>query len=158
MVNQNGILWLYTPQNKNPTNLTVCNFENRGTIDTNANHGETGTLVVKGTLTPGNAIPKLQLSDGAIVKVEEGEIQEISTEFSASGTIKVDLSAITDASDLIENGISVLKVPSAQNPLNVTWEPINAPISKLYARWMNGSNGYSTLKIRQNSALFIRIK
>ena len=158
VVNQNGILWLYTPQNKNPTNLTVCNFENRGTIDTNANHGETGTLVVKGTLTPGNAIPKLQLSDGAIVKVEEGEIQEISTEFSASGTIKVDLSAITDASDLIENGISVLKVPSAQIPLNVTWEPINAPISKLYARWMNGSNGYSILKIRQNSALFIRIK
>ena len=157
-VQQNGSLWLYTPQNKNPTTLTVCNFENRGTIDTNANHGETGTLVVKGTLTPGNAIPKLQLSDGAIVTVKEGVTQEISTEFSASGTIKVDLSAITDASDLIENGISVLKVPSAQIPSNVTWEPINAPISKLYARWVNDSNGNSTLKIRQNSALFIRIR
>ena len=157
-VQKNGSLWLYTPQNKNPTTLTVCNFENRGTIDTNANHGETGTLVVKGTLTPGNAIPKLQLSDGAIVKVKEGEIQEISTEFSSSGTIKVDLSAITDASGLIGNGISVLKVPSTQIPLNVTWEPINAPISKLYARWVNGSDGYSTLKIRQNSALFIRIR
>ena len=74
------------------------------------------------------------------------------------GTIKVDFSAITDASGLIGNGISVLKVPSAQIPSNVTWEPINAPISKLYARWVNGSDGYSTLKIRQNSALFIRIR
>ena len=158
VVNQKGSLWLYTPQNKNPTNLTVCNFENRGTIDTNANHGETGTLVVRGTLTPGNAIPKLQLSDGAIVTVKEGVTQEISTEFSASGTIKVDFSAITDASGLIGNGISVLKVPSAQIPSNVTWEPINAPVSKLCARWVNGSDGYSTLKIRQNSALFIRIR
>ena len=139
--------------------LTVKNFYNRGTYYVYPNYG-LGMLEVTGTLTTGNQVTKLTLSDGATVKAT-GTAQVVSTEFSASGTITVDASEI-DAQTLKaagETGIPVLTVPTAQVPSDVIWAVGSAPIAGTRAKWRIDAGGATkTLYIARSSGLMVIIR
>ena len=138
-------------------NLTVKNFEN-GTVD---NITGTSTLTVKGTLTPGTkAIPKLTLASGATVKAT-GTVQVVSTEFSASGTITVDASAISAAAlrEAGETGVAVLTVPAAFNPLNAKWDVSGEQVPDTRRKWRTDVGGTTkTLYVAKPSGLMVIIR
>ena len=110
--------------------LTVGDFVNNGTDSSDSG---AGALVVKGALTPGNAIKKLTLADGATVKAT-GTAQTVSTTFSASGTITVDASGITKE-QLDAGNVAVLTVPSSFNTSSVTWNVSGEQIAGTRAKW-----------------------
>lgn len=120
--------------------LCVSNFYNGGTLYNGNNYGGTayGTLLVNGTLTPGNAMTNITLADGATVKAT-GTAQVVSETFSASGTITVDASEI-DAETLQKGDVAVLTVPADQVPPNVEWPPYS-PIKNVRTKWMLDGDG-----------------
>ena len=136
--------------------LKVKNFYNGGIYYVYPNYG-LGMLEVTGTLTTGNQVTKLTLSDGATVKAT-GTAQTVSTTFAASGTITVDASEI-DAQTLKaagETGIPVLTVPTAQVPSGVIWAVSSAPIAGTRAKWRTDAVGATkTLYIARPSGLMV---
>lgn len=120
--------------------LCVSNFYNGGRLDNGNNFSGTayGTLLVNGTLTPGNAMMNITLADGATVKAT-GTAQVVSETFSASGTITVDASEI-DAETLQKGDVAVLTVPADQVPPNVEWPP-DSPIKNVRTKWMLDGDG-----------------
>ena len=137
--------------------LTVKNFVN-GTINDIAGNA---TLTVLGTLTPGTkAIPKLTLASGATVKAT-GTAQVVSTEFSASGTITVDASAISAAAlrEAGETGVAVLTVPAAFNPLNAKWDVPGEQVPDTRRKWRTDVGGTTkTLYVAKPSGLMVIIR
>ena len=111
--------------------LTVGDFVNNGTDDSDSG---AGALVVKGTLTPGNAIKKLTLADGSTIKASATQVQTVTTAFSASGTITVDASGITKE-QLDAGNVAVLTVPSSFNTSSVTWNVSGEQIAGTRAKW-----------------------
>ena len=94
--------------------VVVSNFVNNGTILGG------GTLKVTGTLTAGNEIPRLTLADGATIKMTgTNAVQNVTTAFSASGSITIDASAISKADGKAAKKMPILSMPSL--PANVTW-------------------------------------
>lgn len=88
--------------------LTVADFVNNGKPVSG-----TAMLTVTGTLTPGNAIPKLTLADGATVKLTGmNNAQSVTGTFAAAGTVNVDGSAISDADLKAAGMVPVLSAPS----------------------------------------------
>ena len=147
----------------NRCDVVVSNFVNRGTIDTNHT---TGTLTVKGTLTPGNAIPDLALASGATIKAT-GTAQTVSTTFSVSGvgdmkpSIAIDASEITAAAlrEAGESGIDVLTVPATFDHSSVTWNVTNAAVNSVRAKWrINEGGNTKTLYIARSSGLKVIIR
>ena len=136
--------------------LTVKNFVN-GTV-----HDITGTatLTVKGTLTPGTeAIPKLTLADGATIKAT-GTAQVVSKEFSASGTITVDDSAVTKEQfkDAGKEGISVLTVPADYTYTGVNWNVDGARVDRVRAKWRVNEDGTKTLYIAMSEGFKVIVR
>lgn len=133
------------------SSLTVKNFTNGNTILTT----KIGTLTVTGTLTPGNEIPKLTLSDGATVKASATVTQVVSTTFSAPGTITIDASAITkeqlDAAT--DQRMPVLTVPTANK--GGTWTVDNAPVADARAKWVDDGDDTSTLYLCKPHGMMI---
>ena len=95
--------------------MKVARFENQGIVD------GSGSVTVTGTLTAGNAIPLLRLTDGATVKATGvGKEQVVTDALSATGSITVDVSAISR-----EEGKSAIRVPiliAPTFPADVKWE------------------------------------
>lgn len=119
------------------TDFTVGNFVNNGTDESTSNGG---SLVVKGTLTPGNAIKKLTLADGSTITASATTVQTVSTAFSASGTVTIDASEITKA-QLDAGSVAVLTVPVAFNPSGVTWDVTGAAVVGTRAKWRTDEGG-----------------
>ncbi len=153
-------LWLYNGGSASGSgkrcDVVVSNFVNRGTIDTNQT---TGTLTVKGTLTPGNAIPDLALASGATVKAT-GTAQKVSMAFAASGTITVDASAITkeQLKDAGKEGIPVLTVPTSFNHKDVSWNVDGAGVDSICAKWRVNEDGTKTLYIVRRDGFRIIVR
>ena len=142
--------------------LCVSNFYNGGTLYNGNSYGGTayGTLLVNGTLTPGNAMTNITLADGATVKAT-GTAQVVSETFSASGTITVDASDITAAAlrEADETGIDVLTVPSTFDHSSVTWNVRNATVKDVRAKWRVNEGGETkTLYIARSSGLRVIIR
>lgn len=98
------------------TALNVRNFVNNGMMTGNNN----SLLTVTGTLTAGNEIPRLTLADGSTIKMTgTNAVQNVTTAFSASGTITIDASAISKQDGKAAKEMPILSVPSL--PANVTW-------------------------------------
>ena len=132
--------------------LSVKNFTNGGTII------GTSTLTVTGTLTPGKAIPKLTLTDGATVKASATTAQTVSNTFSASGTITIDASDITkaDLNAAEDQRIPVLSVPTANK--GGTWTVDNAPVAGARAKWVDNGDNTSTLYLCKPHGMMIIIR
>ena len=142
--------------------LCVSNFYNGGTLYNGNIYGGTayGTLLVNGTLTPGNAMTNITLAAGATIKAT-GTAQMVSGTFSASGTITVDASEI-DAQTLKaagETGIPVLTVPATFNPSSVEWNVENSVVNGVRAKWRTDEGGTTkTLYIARSSGLMVIIR
>ena len=134
--------------------LTVGNFVNNGTDSSDAN---AGSLIVKGTLTPGNAIKRLTLADGATVKASVTKKQTVTTTFAASGTITVDASEITKE-QLNAGDVAVLTVPAAFNYSDVKWNVTGANVDRVRAKWRVNEDGTKTLYIARNDAFRVIIR
>ncbi len=122
----------------NNQSLTVKNFYNGGTYYVYSNYG-LGMLEVTGTLTTGNQVTKLTLSDGSTVKAT-GTAQIVSTTFSASGAVTIDASEIA-AETLRAGDVAVLTVPAAFNPSGATWTVAGANILGTRAKWRTDEGG-----------------
>ena len=118
--------------------LSVKNFVNGGTM-----YNDTGTLQVTGTLTSGNNINRLKLTDGVTIKASATKPQTVSTAFTASGTVTIDASEITEQQlESAENRrVAVLTVPSSFNPYSATWTVSNAACEGCKAKWRNDDSG-----------------
>ncbi len=137
------------------TDFTVGDFVNNGT-DNSLDNG--GSLVVKGTLSPGNAIKKLKLANGATVKASASKVQTVTTQFSASGTITIDATAITKE-QLAAGNVAVLTVPSSFNTSSVTWKVSGEQIAGTRAKWRTDAGGTTkTLYIARPSGLRVIIR
>ena len=136
------------------SSLTVKDFTNGGTIATT----KSGTLTVTGTLTPGNAIPKLTLSDGATVKASATTVQTVSTTFSASGTVYIGASEIAkaDLDAATDQRIAVLTVPSSYDHTGVFWDVKDAQVDGCRAKWFDDDGGTTkTLYLCKPTGLII---
>ena len=101
--------------------LSVHDFVNNGGI------AGAGTLTVGGTLTPGNAIPKLTLADGATVKLTGmNNAQSVTGTFAAAGTVNVDGSAISDADLKAAGMVPVLSAPSLPTGIKQRFSAVGA--------------------------------
>ena len=125
----------------NGSRLTVKNFTNEG----DASGGGTGRLKVTGTLTPGNPLKRLTLADGATVKASADKAQIVNNEFSASGTITIDASAIDKdmLSSASNQSIPVLTVGNSVdfNPMSAKWDVSNNTVSNLDCKWVTEESG-----------------
>ena len=129
--------------------VRVKDFVNEGEMSGN------GILTVTGTLTAGNAIPKLTLADGATVKMAgTNAVQSVTTSFSASGTITVDATAITKEDGQANADIPVLSAPSF--PAGVTWE-LHDPYVGNRRLVLKTEGGTSTLLLHRTGGLIIAI-
>ena len=138
--------------------LTVCNFVNNGSDESNDG---AGPLVVKGTLTPGNCIKKLTLESGAIVKALATQVQTVLTTFSASGMVYIDASAITkeQLDEAIDERIAVLSVPVSFQHDGVNWQVANPGVSRLSIRWVTDKGGTTkTLYLCRSSGTKIIVR
>lgn len=117
--------------------LCVSNFYNGGKLANGNNFSGTayGTLLVNGSLTTGNAMTNITLAAGATVKAT-GTPQVVSGTFSASGTITIDASEITEAV-LKADKVPVLTVPSSFGTSSANWAVSNAPITDTRVKWMS---------------------
>ncbi len=129
--------------------LSVKNFINNG-VD-NSSNDKGGTVVVNGTITPGNAIKRLTLTDGATVKmIGRNSLQTVTKAFSCFGTVTIDASVIS-ANDLLsaeKERIAILTVPGEPGDLNssATWTVTSGPFNNCRARWIaDGGGNTSTL-------------
>jgi hypothetical protein len=125
----------------NNLTFTVKNFHNSGTVceDPNDLHYGKGVLKVTGTLTPGNNIRNLHLESGATITIAE-TVQTVSKVFSATGTITLDASAVSEET-LHAGDVAVLTVPAAQVPADVKWLPVNSPIKNVRTKWKIDESG-----------------
>ena len=130
--------------------LSVYDFVNNGGIAGN------GTLTVGGTLTPGKAIPRLTLANGATVKLAgTNAVQSVTTAFAAQGTVNVDASAISD-DDLKAAGlVPVLSAPSLPADIKQRFSVLGT--DKRSFRVVT-ENGISTLymSVRIGFTIFVR--
>ena len=136
------------------TDFTVGDFVNNGT-DNSSDNG--GSLVVKGTLSPGNAIKKLKLANGATVRASVTKKQTVTTTFAASGTITVDASEITKE-QLNAGDVAVLTVPAAFNHSGATWGVTGTNVDRVRAKWRVNEDGTKTLYIARNDAFRVIIR
>ena len=139
--------------------LCVSNFYNGGKLANGNIFSGTayGTLLVNGTLTPGNAMTNITLAAGATIKAT-GTAQVVSETFLASGAITVDASKITKA-QLDEGDVAVLTVPAAFNHSSVTWNVRNATVKDVRAKWRINEGGETkTLYIARSSGLRVIIR
>ena len=136
------------------TDFTVGDFVNNGT-DNSSDSG--GSLVVKGTLSPGNAIKKLKLANGATVRASVTKKQTVTTTFAASGTITIDASEITKE-QLNAGDVAVLTVPAAFNYSGATWNVTGANVDRVRAKWRVNEDGTKTLYIARNDAFRVIIR
>ena len=127
--------------------LTVANFVNSAK---SGNIKGSSILTVTGQLTPGSAaIPKLTLASGATVKAT-GTEQKVSSAFSASGTINIDISDISQqVRDAGDEGVSVLTVPKV--PAGVRWNVTGA--DNFRAKWVG-----NTLYVVKSDGLMVIIR
>lgn len=141
--------------NRPYSQFTVGNFVNNGT-DGSADGAK--SLIVNGTLTPGNAIKKLTLADGATIKASATQSQTVSTTFRGSGTITIDASEITKDQLKVAGvtGIPVLTVPAV--PLDVKWNMIGLNVDRVRAKWRVNEDGTKTLYIARNDAFRVIIR
>lgn len=96
-------------------NMKVARFENQGIVD------GSGSVTVTGTLTAGNAIPLLRLTDGATVKATGvGKEQVVTDALSATGSIVVDVSAISREEGKVAIRVPILIAPAL--PEDVKWK------------------------------------
>ena len=124
---------------------------------TDVSESGAGALVVKGTLTPGNDIKRLTLADGSTIKVSATQVQTVTTAFSASGTITVDVSEITKE-QLDAGNVAVLTVPSSFNTSSVTWKVSGEQIAGTRAKWRANEDGTKTLYIARSNAFRVIIR
>jgi hypothetical protein len=136
------------------TDFTVGDFVNNGT-DNSSDNG--GSLVVKGTLSPGNAIKKLKLANGATVRASVTKKQTVTTTFAASGTITIDASEITKE-QLNAGDVAVLTVPAAFNHSGATWNVTGTNVDRVRAKWRVNEDGTKTLYIARNDAFRVIIR
>ena len=103
-----------------------------------------------------DAIKKLTLVDGSVVKASATVTQTVSTAFSASGTIYIDASDITKA-QLDAGDVPVLTVPDTFNHSGVTWNITGAAIPNATTKWKTDPNDSSrkTLYIAQPTGLVV---
>ena len=101
-------------------------------------------LQVTGTLTPGNNVNNLTLANGATVKASANTKQTVTTEFSASGTITIDASEISESALEVGN-IPVLTVPYEYDTSSAAWVVSNAPIAYVRAKWIGDGETSKTL-------------
>ena len=95
--------------------LNVLNFRNDG-----KGVNGSGKLVVSGILTAGNPIPRLELTDGAAVRLTGvDKPQQVTREFIASGAVQVDASVITSDQWRTIANIPILSVPIAAEVENI---------------------------------------
>lgn len=138
-------------------NLSVKDFVNGAGADPLGS----GILTVKGELMPGSkAIPKLTLANGATIKAT-GTAQVVSTEFSASGTIYVNVSAITkeDLKNATNERIPVLTVPVSFNKKGVNWVAANSTIPNVRVKWGIDEGGKTkTLFLCRSSGTMIIVR
>ena len=116
------------------------NFVNGGAI----HYDSPGMLQVTGMLTPGNNVNKLTLASGATLKASAATKQTVTTEFSASGTITIDASEISESA-LKAGNIPVLTVPYAYDTSSAAWVVSNAPIAYVRAKWIGDGETSKTL-------------
>ena len=143
----------------NDVSLTVKNFHNGGDYYVNSGYG-LGTLVVTGTLTTGNKVTNLTLASGATVKAT-GTTQVVLTEFSASGTIYVDASAITKEAwkNATNERIPVLTVPVDFNEKGVNWVAANSTIPNVRVKWGIDEGGKTkTLYLCRSSGTILIVR
>ena len=121
------------------TTVDALTVESGVTLDLNGYKLTCTSLAGTGTITSTAA-------DGATVKAT-GTAQTVLYGFSASGTITLDASAITnDQLDAAENQrIPVLTVPTAQVPANVAWAVSHTPVPDARAKWVDNGDGTKTL-------------
>ena len=160
-IGQKGKLLLYNNFKTSGTgvrsDLTVSNFVNNGSIDADYT---TGTLTVKGILLPGNTIRDLKLDD-ATIKVTGTTPQEVSSAFSASGTIKVDTSEITaDKFASAENGlIPVLTIPlGSYKEAFKSWQISGKDASMRSLRWRQNGTDKMTLYVIRPGGIKIIVR
>ena len=137
-------------------NLSVKDFVNGAGADPLGS----GILTVKGELTPGSkAIPKLTLSNDATIKAT-GTAQVVSTEFSASGTIYVDASAICDAVKSAEDQrIRVLTIPKTSYKDEFkSWDIVLKDGSMLRLRWLPDGDAKMALYVCRSSGTMIIVR
>ncbi len=131
--------------------VDVKDFVNNG-----AAVGGTGTLRVTGTLTAGNAIPRLTLADGATVKLSAtNAAQTVSTALTASGTITLDISAVSRSDMYAAGKVPVLAAPSI--PSGVEWR-IYDPNNCECGLRMITADGVSTLYVVPRTGLIISFR
>jgi hypothetical protein len=132
--------------------LSVRNFVNNGTMTGNNN----GILTVTGTLTTGNAIPKLTLANGATVKMSgTNAVQSVTTAFSASGTITIDASAISKADGNAAKKMPILSMPSL--PANVTWN-LYDPLAGNRSLSAKTEGGRGVLYLKASTGLVVIVR
>ena len=147
----------------NNVSLTVTNFHNGGTVvapfKEGANWYAQGTLEVTGTLTSGNSIPILTLANGATIKAT-GTAQEVTTTFSASGTIKVDALEICDAVKSAEDQcIRVLTIPKTSYKDEFkSWDIVPKDGSMLRLRWLPDGDAKMALYVCRSSGTMIIVR
>ena len=140
--------------------MTVRNF-----INANAESiwGD-GTLKVTGIFTLGETkitTAKMELVDGATIKVTGTTPQEVSSAFSASGTIKVDTSEITaDKFASAENGlIPVLTIPKGSyKEAFKSWQISGKDASVRSLRWRQNGTDKMTLYVARPGGTMIIVR
>ena len=149
----------------NEVSLKVKNFHNGGTVTAPFKEGNKwyagGTLVVTGTLTSGNSIPKLTLTAGSSVKASAATPQAVTSEFSASGMITIDASTITvsDFRNATDRRIAVLRVPAEFDHSQVKWEVSRLDAIACSLRWeMNDDGKTKTLYLCRSSGMMIVVR
>ena len=139
--------------------MTVRNFINANAKSIWGN----GTLKVTGLFTLGETkiTSKMELGDGATIKVTGTTPQEVSSAFSASGTIKVDTSEITaDKFASAENGlIPVLTIPKGSyKEAFKSWQISGKDASVRSLRWRQNGTDKMTLYVIRPGGIKIIVR
>ena len=139
--------------------MTVRNFINANAKSIWGN----GTLKVTGLFTLGETkiTSKMELGDGATIKVTGTTPQEVSSAFSASGTIKVDTSEITaDKFASAENGlIPVLTIPlGSYKEAFKSWQISGKDASVRSLRWRQNGTDKMTLYVIRPGGIKIIVR
>lgn len=139
--------------------MTVRNFINANAKSIWGN----GTLKVTGLFTLGETkiTSKMELGDGATIKVTGTTPQEVSSAFSASGTIKVDTSEITaDKFASAENGsIPVLTIPKGSySEAFKSWQISGKDASMRSLRWRQNGTDKMTLYVIRPGGIKIIVR
>lgn len=133
-----------------PESLSVHDFVNNGGVD------GAGTLTVGGTLTAGNAIPRLTLADGATVKLTgTNAVQSVTGAFAATGAVIVDSTAISDEELKTAGLVPVLSAPSL--PADIK-RRMSAPGFSRRSFRVGAEGGVSTVYMTPSSGFTIFVR